>query len=246
MTKSIATLSASLAFMLACSSGPTPQQSATPAATEAGSVTLPPAELPELSRMEPTVQQQMRERSQALASKIEKAGTPPVELADSYGDVGNLLLASEYTEAAEAYYLHAQALAPNDMRWPYYLGHVYRLRGDLVKSAASFERVLQLQPNDVAALVWLGGVRLDQGQLDAAEPLFAKALSLQPRLVAALFGAGRVALARRDYRRAVDQLEQALAVDPRASMIHYPLGLAYRGLGDTAKADSHFRQRGSV
>ena len=144
-----------------------------------------------------------------------------MELAESYGEVGNLLFAGEYTEAAETYYLHAQALAPNDMRWPYYLGHVYRLRGDLAKSAASFERALRLQPNDVATLVWLGNVRLDQGQPDVAQPLFVQALSLQPRLVAALFGAGRAALARRDYSRAVDQLEQALAADPRATIIHY-------------------------
>jgi tetratricopeptide (TPR) repeat protein len=196
--------------------------------------------------MEASVQQQMRERSQALASKAKNPGTPSMELAGSFGEVGNLLLAAEYTEASEPYYLHAQALAPNDVRWPYYLGHVYRLRGDLAKSAASFERVLQLQPEDVATLVWLGDVRLDQGQPDAAAPLFARALSLQPRLVAALFGAGRAALAKHDYARAVDQLGQALAADPRASMIHYSLGLAYRGLGDTASAEAHLRQRGSV
>jgi tetratricopeptide (TPR) repeat protein len=235
---------AALSLVGACTSRP--QQAARTERDDSDAESLPAVALPDLSRMEPSVQQQMRERSQMLASRVEKAGTPPTELAESYGDVGNLLLAAEYTEAAEAYYRHAQGLAPNDMRWPYYLGHVYRLRGDLVKSAASFERVLQLQPNDVATLVWLGDVRLDQGQLDAADSLFAKALSLQPRLVAALSGAGRVALARHDYRRAADQLEQALAADPRASIVHYPLGLAYRGLGDTAKADAHFRQRGSV
>ncbi len=207
---------------------------------------LTPVALPDLSRMDAPVQQQLRERSQTLASKVEKPDTPPLELAESYGEVGNLLLAAEYTEAAEAYYLHAQALAPSDMRWPYYLGHVYRLRGDLATSAASFERVLRLRPNDLAALVWLGDVNVDQGKPEAAEPLFARALSLQPRLVAALFGAGRAALARRDYAHAVDQLEQALAADPRATMIHYSLGLAYRGLGDTAKADEHLRQRGGV
>src|SRR5262249_47223433 len=182
----------------------------------------------------------------ALTSRIENPGTPANDLAESYGDVGNLLLAAEYTEAAEAYYLHAQALAPNDTRWPYYLGHVYRMRGDLSKSAASFEQALRLQPNDIAALIWLGDVRLDQGQPEAAEPLFARALMIQPRLVAARFGAGRAALARHDYTRAVDQLEQALAADPRATMVHYSLGLAYRGLGQTEKAEAHFRQRGTV
>jgi tetratricopeptide (TPR) repeat protein len=244
--KSIAALCGSLVLVVSCTSGSQPQQAAAPASAEQDSNSLPLVALPDLSRMEPSVQQQMRERSQALASKVERPGTPSIELAEAYGEVGNLLLAAEYTEAAEAYYLHAQALAPSDMRWPYYLGHVFRLRGDLAKSAAAFERALRLQPNDVAALVWLGNVRLDEGQPDVASSLFAQALSLQPRLVAALFGAGRTALARRDYSRAVDQLEQALAADPRASMIHYPLGLAYRGLGDTRKAEAHLRQRGTV
>ena len=42
------------------------------------------------------------------------------------------------------------------------------------------------------------------------------------------------------------EFEQALSADPRASIAHYPLALAYRGLGDTAKAEAHLRQRGSV
>ena len=36
--------------------------------------------------------------------------------------MGNLLLAADYFDAAEPFYLHAQSLAPDDMRWPYYLG----------------------------------------------------------------------------------------------------------------------------
>ena len=37
-----------------------------------------------------------------------------------------------------------------------------------------------------------------------------------------------------------------MAADPRASIAHYPLALAYRGLGDTAKAEAHLRQQGGV
>jgi tetratricopeptide (TPR) repeat protein len=35
-------------------------------------------------------------------------------------------------------------------------------------------------------------------------------------------------------------------VDPRATIAHYPLGLAYRGLGDTARAEAHLRQQGGL
>jgi tetratricopeptide (TPR) repeat protein len=155
-------------------------------------------------------------------------------------------MAAEYIDVAESCYLNAQELVPGEARWPYYLGHVYKTRGEPAKSAASFERALQLQPNEVAALVWLGGVYLEQDRPEAAEPLFTKVLSLQPRSVSALFGLGRVALAKRDYARAVEHMEEALTLGPRASIIHYQLAMAYRGLGELGKAETHLRQRGDV
>jgi tetratricopeptide (TPR) repeat protein len=202
--------------------------------------------LPDLSRMERPVQEQMRESYSSLMLKMENPGTPATDLGHAYGELGNLLLAAEYLDAAETCYLDAQALEPAEKRWPYYLGHVYQTRGDLVSAARSFERALELQPADEAALVWLGMTYLDQGRPDAAEPLFTQAVARQPRSVAALVGQGRAALARRDYGRAADSLEQALAIDPRASMAHYPLALAYRGMGNMERADAHLRQRGNV
>ena len=70
-----------------------------------------------------------------------------------------------------------------------------------------------------------------------------KALSLQPRSVPVLFGLGRAALARHEYSRAVDYLEQALSLDPKARVIHYPLAMAYRGMGNLEQAEAHLRQR---
>ena len=180
--------------------------------------------------MDAAVQAQLRQQSEARA----------------YGEVGRLLMAAEYFEAAEPYLLHAQAQAPGEARWPYYLGHVHTANAEPAKAVAAFQRVLQLQPGDLATLVWLGNLHLDQGALELAEPLFMRAVSAQPRLVAGLFGLGRTALARRDFARAADYLEQALAADARATVVHYPLALAYRGLGDTAKAETHLRQRGGV
>jgi tetratricopeptide (TPR) repeat protein len=220
-------LCALLVVAAACSSQP-----AAPAAD------LPAATLPDLSHTEKPVQEQIAARYAALQSKPNDA--------DAYGEVGNLLLAAEYYDAAEPFYLHAEAVAPQDARWPYYLGHVYMNRSVPDKAIASFERALQLRPGDIPTLVWLGNLRLDQGQPDRAEPLFEQALAGQPALVAALFGAGRAALAKRDYSRAVDRFERALAADPRATIVHYPLALAYRGLGDTNRAEAQLRQRGDA
>jgi tetratricopeptide (TPR) repeat protein len=202
--------------------------------------------LPDLSHASPSVQDQLHEGYAVLTRSIATAGIRPVDLGEAYGRMGMLLMAAEYREEAEAAYLNAQALSPNEFRWPYYLGHLYKIRGDTPKSAAAFERARVLRPDDVPSLVWLGDAVLDQGKPEAADLLFAKALSLQPRLVAAQFGLGRAALARQEYKQAVEHLERALALDPKATIVHYPLALAYRGLGDTTKAEAHLQQRGTL
>jgi tetratricopeptide (TPR) repeat protein len=124
------------------------------------------------------------------------------------------------------------------------LGHVYLFKGDRTKAAAAFERALVLRPDDAPTLIYLAEARLDEGRPEIAESLFLKAASIQAGSAAALFGAGRAALARQAYADAVDHLERALAADAHASAIHYPLAMAYRGLGDRAKADAHLRRRG--
>jgi Tfp pilus assembly protein PilF len=134
-------------------------------------------------------------------------------------------------------------LAPGDFRWPYYLAHLYRQNGDLKRAAHWFERAVELKPDDVNALVWLGNIELDEGRPGDAEPMFARALALEPKSVSARFGLGRAALAKQEYGRAVEYLEAILALDPQATGAHYPLAMAYRGLGDSAKAEAHLRLR---
>ena len=192
-----------------------------------------------------SVQQQMRTQVSSLRARLEQPGTPE-ELSAEYGRMGTLLMAAEQVDSAELCYRNAQTLAPGDARWPYYLGQLYRIKGPVSNAAASFERALELQPNDVPTLVWLGEVYLSQGRVDEADRLFSNALTLQPTLVPALFGAGRVALARKDYTVAVKLLEESLAIDPRATAIHYPLGMAYRGLGNATRAQAHLEQQGDV
>jgi tetratricopeptide (TPR) repeat protein len=197
--------------------------------------------LPDLSRLDKNVQTQAQGLYASLTSKIEDRNTPPDELAKAYGQMGMLLMAAEYFEAAEPCFLNAQALAPSDVHWPYYLGHLYQGKGDQKKAAESFKRALQLRPDELATLVHLGRLTLDQGQPDEAEALFTKALSLPPRAVAVLAGLGQVALAKQDYPRAVTYFEEALALDPESVSIHSPLAMAYRNLGEVSKAEAHLK-----
>ncbi len=209
-----------------------------------GGQALRPAPLPDLSEMTDAVQEQIRARYAALTSAIEQRGTTG-ELSEAYGGMGNVLMAARYAEAPEPFYLNAQALVPGDRRWPYYLGHLYTTQGAFERAAASFEQALALQPDDVPTLISLGEVHLEQGRPAAAEPLFTQALALRPESVWARVGLGRAAVMRQDYLQAVEHLEEALGVDPGAADIHYPLAMAYRGLGDLERAEAHLRQRDS-
>ena len=205
---------------------------------------LRPTPLPDLSDMTPAVRDQIRERYAALTTAIERPDETGA-LSEAYGAMGTVLMAARYVDAPEPFYRNAQALAPDDRRWAYYLGHLYTTRGAFAQAAAAFEQALTLQPDDVPTLISLGEVHLEQGRPAAAEPLFTQALALQPGSVWARIGLGRAALTSQDYLQAAEHLEEALAVDPEAADIHYPLGLAYRGLGEMERAETHLRQRDS-
>ena len=201
-------------------------------------VTLPPA-----AGMSESVAEQMQDRYAAVERERTRAPGHDPEYAQAYGELGKVLLGANYLDAAEPALLNAAALGPTDGRWPYYLGHVYRSKGAVRESAQQFERTLELRPGDVPALIWLADARLSEGRLDEAEPLVRRALSADAASVAALYQAGRLALARGDHAAAVRRFEAALDRNPAAAAIHYPLGLAYRGLGDTTRAERHLAQR---
>ena len=157
--------------------------------------------------------------------------------------MGMTFMAAWFTEEAEPCLREAAALVPDDVRWPYYLAQLYRDRGALEESATFFEQVLRIQPDDPTTLFWLGDIRLEQGRSEDAEPLFARALSLYPASLSARYGLAQTALLEEDYRRAADLLEEILARDPDIGAVHYPLGMAYRGLGNDAQAEEHLRRR---
>lgn len=213
-------------------------------ATAAPAAAPPPdVALPDLNAVAAPVQTQIRARFDAVRA----SGSAPAEQrAQQYGELGNVLSAATFFDESVLSYRHAEVLQPTDATWPYLRGHASLRKGDREDAAAAFERALTLKPDYLPARIWLGDVQLDLGKPDAARATFDAALAQQPESAPALFGAGRAALERRAYADAVQSLEHALRVDPRASVMHYPLAMAYRGLGQNDKADEWLRKRGSV
>ena len=204
---------------------------------------LEPVALPDLARVSDSVREQVQERWRPVERLQVDEAAPPANAAETYGALGMVLMAAEYPTAASPAFRNAQALAPADVRWPYYLAHLYREAGALDDAAGRFEAARRLQPDDMAILVWLGDVRLAQGDAEAAEPLFARALALYPDSLSARFGLARTALMRGDFATAAEGLEEILALEPSATAAHYPLGQAYLSLGESERAQEHLRQR---
>ena len=209
-------------------------------------VAQPPIVLPDLSRSPASVRMQLTSAHQQLQARLAAPGATDAELGQAYGEMGRLFMAAEYYEAATTCLVRARNLQPGDARWPYLMGHLARLTNDPTSAVRWFSDTVQARPRDVAALVWLGTTYLDLDRADEGAPFFERALAEQPRLVSARGGLGRAALARRDYAGAVEQLTAALELDPRASILHYPLALAYRELGDMARAEANMRMRGTT
>ena len=206
---------------------------------------LRPISLPDLSHVSESVKAQLQDAYASLTRTTQDRAAGTTQRSDAYGRMGMFLMAAEFRDEAEVCFLDAQSLAPGDFRWPYYLGHLHKAKGDAAESAASFERALEAKPDDPTTLIWLGDAYLDQGRPDAATRVLERALARQPRSAAALFRLARASLAMNESRRAIGQLEQALSFDRDAApAIHYQLSVAHRQLGDLAQADRHVRQRG--
>ena len=203
----------------------------------------PPLVMPDLSGLPEPVRAQVRERHDAL-QRTERSGASAAARGSAYGDLGLILMATRFYDAAETAFGHAQALSPRQMRWPYYLAQLYRTTGDQPRAVERFERAVELDPTYVAALVRLGELYLDEGRAEEAEPLFEQALAVDPASAPSLSGIGRAALAQGETARAIEHLERALAVGPPAWDIHYNLATAYRDAGNPERAEEHLSRRG--
>ena len=174
------------------------------------------------------------------------AATLAVELSEAYGGLGKRFLADGFGEAAEPCFSNAVELDPERFEWVYYLAHVDRGSGRAEQAIAGFERALELRSDDVAAWVWLGNTLFQSAAYERSRAAFEKAVELHGESAAAQLGLGRVALAERRYEDAVEALTATLDLLPGATIAHYPLAQAYRGLGNVERARQHLELRGET
>ena len=190
----------------------------------------------------------MRAAIEAERTKFDaQLASPPsnsIDHAGLYGQLGISYHRYDLRDSARACYENAVQLAPSDYRWSYYLGRIYEGLGNLDKARAAFERSHEVEAEYLPTMIQLGDVYLDQGATDRAEAVLSKALQIDPNCAAAIFGLGRVAASREQWSLAVQRYEQTLKLAPGADIVCYPLGLAYRYLGNKERARFYMEQRG--
>ena len=93
--------------------------------------------------------------------------------------------------------------------------------------------------NDKLGRIWFFQAMIEKaaGDYDAALTSLRRVESQYPRDRVVLNQIGRLLFLKRDFSASIAALERVLLVDPEDLQAHYTLMLAYRGLGDTAKAD---------
>ena len=200
---------------------------------------------PSLSDFEPLVQDHLQKTKEQLNHAIESEERAN-ELANQYGTAGMVYHAYTLREAARFAYQQAEALDPSDPRWPYLRGHVVRVGDHVAEAIPAFQRALELEPELVAGWVALGEILFELNRNRESAEAFQKAIAYDPLCAAAHGGIGRNYLEAKNFAAAAESLKKAIEIAPHASSFRYPLGLAFRGLGDSKRAIEEMEQRGMI
>jgi len=201
---------------------------------------LEPVPLPLTETLEPAVVEQLA----AAGATVQRTATAGGrELAEAYGELAQILHVYELFDGAEASYRNAMRLASTDIRWPHLLGYLFAQTGRLDEAGERFEDLLRLNPSHREAAAHLADVNLRRGRLAVAREQFQRIAEAFPAF--ANNGLGEVALREQHFDEAVRRFEAVLERIPTATAVHYPLAMAYRGLGRLDDARRHLELRGT-
>ena len=201
---------------------------------------LQPVPLPLTEALEPAVVAQLA-AARADVQRASAAGGR--ELAEAYGELAQILHVYELFDGAEAAYRNAMRLASTDVRWPHLLGYLLAQVGRLAEAGERFEDVLRLNPSHREAAAHLADVNLRLGRLAIAREQLEAIAGAFPAF--ANNGLGEVALREERFDEAVRRFQAVLERAPTATAVHYPLAMAYRGLGRLNDARRHLDLRGT-
>ena len=202
------------------------------------------------------------ERKQALAEATRNVG-------EAYLAGGNLIAALRELKKAEALYPDDH-ITQFDLGLTYYyrdrydqaiehlqraiqlkpdyapaintLGNTYSAMGQWDKAIEVYEKIIEdaFYGTPHFALSNMGVAYYHKKDYAQAERSFLEALKMNPDFINALAGLGTMYIDQGRYNEAVVKLGRAVRKDPKVGKLHFELGRAYRGQGDTVQARAEF------
>lgn len=210
---------------------------------------LKPVPYPPLDHLEKAVSDQLQEGRRMVDVVSGDLTASREKRAEAYGELGQLYHAYELNEAAEACYRNALVLDPSHLEWTYSLGYLLQFTGRF-SEALQFYQQMKIEPQN-PQLAYLVHIRIGEcyrklNQPDQAKSAFEAAYQINSEGPAVLARLGEIALDEKRFDLAIKYFTSALEKQPEANRLHYSLGMAYRGKGDTEKARLHLSQYGMV
>ncbi len=212
----------------------------------AGLISAAAAQIPQpsLDGVEPALAEQITDAQQLIE---ESEGQGLSEQSEAWGELGMLYQALEYDDEALQAYRRAQSIQPLDGRWPYLVGIILAARGETEAARLHFTAAMALMPSQTtAAWIRIARVFLDAGRAEQALLAAEQALARNQDSASALAVKGEALLALDQAQAAVEALQGALAIEPRANRLRFPLGMAYRSLGETDAMERELALAGQI
>jgi tetratricopeptide (TPR) repeat protein len=175
------------------------------------------------SGMEPVVKAAVEQARERIAEEPKQAL--------AWGELGMVCHVHGLHPAAIAAYQRAAELAPDDVRWPYFLADVAALEGEVEAAADHYRKAMALRPTYAPISLALGDLLLAHGDLEGAERSYRRALALEEDLGPALLGLGQTLLERDAVGDAVTILERAAKALPNSGTARFSLSRAYQRAG---------------
>jgi tetratricopeptide (TPR) repeat protein len=178
----------------------------------------------------------VREQIETAIAAVEADPTD----ATANGELGLVLGAYNFTDAALVAYRRSVMLAPKEGRWAYAYGHMLGWSGDPAGAIDVLEPALQRDRDNF----WLGYELADQylaaGRFEDSIALFKRVVAKHSDKFQSHYGLGRAQLRQGNLAQAIESLRRSADMQAQIGEIHFALGSAYRQNGDVDKAAQQF------
>ena len=224
-----------LVVLLAACGAPTPQTSATPAATSAQANAAPAVDLSAALNALKT-----GDTTTAIAGLEKTLANNPAS-AEAHLLLGQAYFRADQKDKAEEQFRAAFSLSPaavppldsNDADEWLKLGNAHATLDQLNEALAAYQTVLKINPDKAAAYTNIGVVYYQSGKFDQAVQQMQKALALDPKDAETHYMLGATYVQQQKLDDAETSFNQAIELKP-------DLAAAYTGLGNVQLARKNF------